>query len=97
MSPAGLHTNTHVSLPAWNILLFIYSILLIPALLALLVGLNLVVWARERINYVFIFGVEIPLVHFALTNLLPKNLMCDLDLTIESILRFDAVAFCEIH
>ncbi|KAG1876291.1 EXS family-domain-containing protein [Suillus subluteus] len=50
-----LRHSTATSLPSWNIILFIYSILLIPALLALLVGLNLVVWARERINYVFIF------------------------------------------
>ncbi|KAG1745254.1 EXS family protein/ERD1/XPR1/SYG1 family protein [Suillus lakei] len=52
------HVITAVSLPSWNILLFIYSILLLPTLLALLVGLNLVVWARERINYVFIFELN---------------------------------------
>lgn len=56
MSPAGLRDSTPTLLPSWDIILFIYSILLIPTLLALLVGLNLVVWARERINYVFIFG-----------------------------------------
>jgi xenotropic and polytropic retrovirus receptor 1 len=61
-----------MSLPSWNILLFVYSILLIPALLALLVGLNLVVWARERINYVFIFGAQIPFVHVACANLLKE-------------------------
>lgn len=54
-----LRDSTHVSLPSWNILLFIYSIFLIPTLLALLVGLNLVVWARERINYVFIFELDV--------------------------------------
>ncbi|KIK38861.1 hypothetical protein CY34DRAFT_90270 [Suillus luteus UH-Slu-Lm8-n1] len=51
----GVWLGTHISLPSWDIILFIYSILLIPTLLALLVGLNLVVWAKERINYVFIF------------------------------------------
>ncbi|KAG2109842.1 EXS family protein/ERD1/XPR1/SYG1 family protein [Suillus discolor] len=51
-----LRDSTATSLPSWNIILFIYSILLIPTLLALLVGLNLVVWAGERINYVFIFA-----------------------------------------
>ncbi|KAG1862041.1 EXS family protein/ERD1/XPR1/SYG1 family protein [Suillus subalutaceus] len=55
-----LRHSTATSLPSWNIILFIYSILLIPALLALLVGLNLVVWARERINYVFIFEFNLP-------------------------------------
>ncbi|OAX34316.1 hypothetical protein K503DRAFT_456002 [Rhizopogon vinicolor AM-OR11-026] len=90
--------STRLLLPSWDILLFIYSILLIPVLLALLVGLNLVVWARERINYVFIFGAQTPLVvYVARINLLLKNSMCDLDLTIESILRFGALVFCEVH
>ncbi|KAG2139537.1 EXS family protein/ERD1/XPR1/SYG1 family protein [Suillus cothurnatus] len=53
---ACLRHGLTTSLPSWNIILFIYSILLIPMLLALLVGLNLIVWARERINYVFIFA-----------------------------------------
>lgn len=56
MSPVGYHKT----LPSWDIILFIYSILVIPVLLALLVGLNLVVWAGERINYVFIFGAQNP-------------------------------------
>ncbi|KAG2363512.1 EXS family-domain-containing protein [Suillus spraguei] len=53
---ACLRDSTTTTLHSWNILLYIYSILLIPTLLVLLVGLNLVVWARERINYVFIFA-----------------------------------------
>jgi len=48
--------HTRESLPSWNILLFIYSVLVLPVLLALLIGVNIAVWARERINYVFIFG-----------------------------------------
>jgi hypothetical protein len=56
MPLAGQRHSTRISLHSWDIILFIYSILLIPTLLALLVGLNLVVWAKERINYVFIFG-----------------------------------------
>lgn len=51
--------STRISLHSWDIILFIYSILLIPTLLALLVGLNLVVWAKERINYVFIFELNV--------------------------------------
>lgn len=54
-----LRHSTATSLPSWDIILFIYSIFLIPTLLALLVGLNLVVWARERINYVFIFELNV--------------------------------------
>lgn len=56
---ASQRHSTHISLPSWDIILFIYSILLIPTLLALLVGLNLVVWAKERINYVFIFELNV--------------------------------------
>lgn len=56
---ACLRHGLTTSLPSWNIILFIYSILLIPMLLALLVGLNLIVWARERINYVFIFELDL--------------------------------------
>lgn len=56
---ACLRDSTTTTLHSWNILLYIYSILLIPTLLALLVGLNLVVWARERINYVFIFELNV--------------------------------------
>lgn len=56
---ACLRHSTATSLPSWNIILFIYSIFLIPMLLVLLVGLNLVVWARERINYVFIFELNV--------------------------------------
>ncbi|KAG1776330.1 EXS family protein/ERD1/XPR1/SYG1 family protein [Suillus placidus] len=68
-----LRDSTPTSLPSWDIILFIYSIFLIPMLLVLLVGLNLVVWARERINYVFIFvGPPLiwPLVWLALVNIL---------------------------
>ncbi|KAH7923430.1 hypothetical protein BV22DRAFT_1015396 [Leucogyrophana mollusca] len=52
----GFQEDTRQDLPAWNILLFIYSILLIPTLFVLLIGLNVLVWAQERINYAFIFG-----------------------------------------
>jgi len=39
--------------------LFIYAIFLIPSLYALLVGLNLLVYSRARINYVFIFEFDV--------------------------------------
>ncbi|KAN0084540.1 EXS family domain containing protein [Tylopilus felleus] len=50
--------HTRKSLPSWNILLYIYSIFLLPVLLALLIGVNIATWARERINYVFIFELN---------------------------------------
>ncbi|KAL1744890.1 EXS family protein/ERD1/XPR1/SYG1 family protein [Schizophyllum fasciatum] len=42
----------------WEALLFIYAILLVPVLLAMLIGLNMLVWARTRINYAFIFELD---------------------------------------
>lgn len=45
-------------LPSWKVLLYVYSILGMPAILALLVGVNIHVWVRERINYPFIFEVD---------------------------------------
>ncbi|KAG6377931.1 EXS family-domain-containing protein [Boletus reticuloceps] len=50
---------TRRSLPSWNILLVIYSIFFIPVLMALLIGINVLVWARSKINYVFIFSMII--------------------------------------
>ncbi|KIJ61833.1 hypothetical protein HYDPIDRAFT_169443 [Hydnomerulius pinastri MD-312] len=49
--------------------------LLLPVLFALLVGLNVLVWARERINYVFIFGPPLiwPLVWLALVLVVMLN------------------------
>lgn len=37
-------------------LLQVYGGLLLPVVLALLVGANILVWKQHRINYVFIFG-----------------------------------------
>lgn len=48
--------HTREEIPAWDGLLFVYSIFLVPVVFALLVGLNLQVWSQSRINYVFIFG-----------------------------------------
>ncbi|KAF7426119.1 hypothetical protein PC9H_008485 [Pleurotus ostreatus] len=49
--------ETRDEIPGWDALLFVYGMLLIPVLFSLLVGLNLLVWSRSRINYVFIFGL----------------------------------------
>lgn len=50
--------QTREAIPAWGALLYVYGILLLPVLFALLVGVNLLVWANARINYVFIFGEQ---------------------------------------
>ena len=38
--------------------MLVYGTLLVPTLFVALVGVNLLVWARSRINYVFIFGTS---------------------------------------
>jgi hypothetical protein len=38
-------------------LLFAHTVLAIPVVLALLVGVNMFVWRKYRVNYAFIFGV----------------------------------------
>lgn len=40
-------------------MLQVYATLGIPVTFALLVGINLVAWARARINYMFIFGLNL--------------------------------------
>jgi len=54
--PSGLQPHTRVDIPSWGSLLFIYANLLVPTLLAILVGTNMLIWTASRINYVFIFG-----------------------------------------
>jgi xenotropic and polytropic retrovirus receptor 1 len=58
--PSGLQPHTRIDIPSWASLLFIYANLLVPTLLAFLVGANMLIWASSRINYVFIFGTGIP-------------------------------------
>ena len=40
-------------------MLFNYAVLCVPAFFSFLVGLNVLVWSRSRINYVFIFGENV--------------------------------------
>ena len=54
--PSGLQPHTRVDIPSWGSLLFIYANFLVPTLLAILVGTNMLIWTASRINYVFIFG-----------------------------------------
>ncbi|KAF9060164.1 hypothetical protein BDP27DRAFT_432124 [Rhodocollybia butyracea] len=52
---SSFQAETRASIPGWDGLLFVYSILLIPVVFSILVGINLAVWSRSQINYVFIF------------------------------------------
>jgi len=52
----GFQEGTRHEIPAWDMLLQVYGGLLLPVLLALLIGANMLVWKQYRINYVFIFG-----------------------------------------
>lgn len=52
----GFQEETRATVPAWAVLLQVYGGFLLPIILALLIGGNMLVWQRHRINYVFIFG-----------------------------------------
>ena len=52
----GFQEETRHAIPAWDVLLQVYGGFLLPVLLALLIGVNMLVWKHYRINYVFIFG-----------------------------------------
>ncbi|KAG8214697.1 EXS family-domain-containing protein [Butyriboletus roseoflavus] len=51
--------HTRGSLPSWNILVYIYSVFVIPVFLALLIGINVLVWAETKISYVFILRLDL--------------------------------------
>lgn len=40
-------------------MLEIYSALAIPVVFSLLIGININAWARKRLNYVFIFELDL--------------------------------------
>ncbi|KAK7034489.1 Xenotropic and polytropic retrovirus receptor 1 [Paramarasmius palmivorus] len=50
--------ETREAIEGWDGLLLAYGILVVPVVFTLLVGLNLSVWSRSRINYVFIFELD---------------------------------------
>ncbi|KAG8932567.1 hypothetical protein FRC01_013197 [Tulasnella sp. 417] len=47
------------SMPYWRVMLEIYSALAIPVVFALLIGLNMAAWSKKRLNYVFIFELDL--------------------------------------
>ncbi|CAE7131059.1 unnamed protein product, partial [Rhizoctonia solani] len=54
-----LQAEAREQVPEWPSLLQVYAALSIPVIFVLLVGLNLVAWAQARINFVFIFGLDV--------------------------------------
>ncbi|PIL23311.1 transporter [Ganoderma sinense ZZ0214-1] len=60
---AGLYQSfqeeTRAEIPGWGGLMFVYAVFFVPTFFSLLVGANLLVWARARINYVFIFELDL--------------------------------------
>ncbi|KAF5356935.1 hypothetical protein D9756_006619 [Leucocoprinus leucothites] len=51
--------ETREQIPDWDALLYFYGIFLIPVVFSMLIGLNLLVWARSRVNYTFIFELDV--------------------------------------
>ena len=52
----GFQPHIRAGISGWDALLFVYGILFIPVFLLVLLGMDLLVWAHIRVNYVFIFG-----------------------------------------
>jgi hypothetical protein len=52
----GSQSSINSQIPGWDGLLFLYGILLVPVLLSVLVGVNLMVCSRTNIDYVSMFG-----------------------------------------
>ena len=53
---SGFQTSTRAEIPSWDALLIVYATMFIPVLFSLMVGINIFVWDKVRINHVFIFG-----------------------------------------
>lgn len=61
--------ETRSAIPEWEALLVVYGAIFIPVMLALLIGVNLWVWSKSRVNYVFILGMFIYLNYWSLIKL----------------------------
>jgi hypothetical protein len=53
---SGSQPETRAAIPMWDGLMLVYATFFVPVFFSLIVGLNLLVWSRSRINHVFIFG-----------------------------------------
>nr|GAT52934.1 signal transduction protein [Mycena chlorophos] len=51
--------STRDQIAGWDGLLFIFGVFFVPVFFAVLIGLNLLVWSRNRINYTFIFELNL--------------------------------------
>ncbi|KAF9518909.1 hypothetical protein BS47DRAFT_1358546 [Hydnum rufescens UP504] len=56
---AGLQPKARAAIPASSILLQLYGSFFVLILFLLLITFNIVAWSRARINYVFIFGLDL--------------------------------------
>ncbi|VDB96024.1 unnamed protein product [Peniophora sp. CBMAI 1063] len=54
----SFHADARGQIPGWDALLYVYGTFLIPTFFSFLIGLNMLVWARSRINFVFIFDLD---------------------------------------
>ncbi|CAE6469773.1 unnamed protein product [Rhizoctonia solani] len=54
----SLQEEKREQIPEWAALLQVYAALCIPVIFSLLLGLNMVAWARARINFIFIFELD---------------------------------------
>ncbi|KAG8875061.1 hypothetical protein FRB97_005453 [Tulasnella sp. 331] len=66
-------------LHVWGSLLEAYATLAIPTIFSLLIGLNMLAWSRKRLNYVFIFELDLrstmdPRVYFEIPSFLCMTL-----------------------
>ena len=52
----GFQSSARAEIPAWSALLVVYATIFIPVLFAVLIGINVLVWTKLRLNHVFIFG-----------------------------------------
>lgn len=52
----GFQPSTRADIPGWGALLLVYATILIPVLFSVMVGINILVWTKLRINHIFIFG-----------------------------------------
>jgi hypothetical protein len=53
---SGFQPSTRVRIPDWDALLLVYATMFVPVLFSLMIGANIFVWDKLRINHVFIFG-----------------------------------------
>ena len=53
---SAFQKSTRDDLQGWDALLLVYATLFVPVVFSLMVGTNILVWTKLRINHTFIFG-----------------------------------------